>query len=126
MATPARCPGCSHPMPAANRWCTPCNLRMPLALRTRVETAEQSLSVAATEATKWLAQHPHATERDLQVIVLAAQGRENQEIADQLHLSIHTVKDHWRQLSKRWGCRGRAHIVATAFQLGYLNLEVRK
>lgn len=119
-----RCPGCSHPIAATAPWCAPCEQRMPTRLQRDVLTADRALRAARAAAITWLGQHPHATERELQIIALAAQGLDNAEIAERLHVALHTVRDHWKRLSKRWGCTGRTHVVATAFQLGYLKLEI--
>ncbi|WP_017602217.1 LuxR C-terminal-related transcriptional regulator [Nocardiopsis lucentensis] len=123
MGTAKRCPGCSRPVAATEHWCGPCHLRLPEQLRRAVEDAERALRARVADAHVWLDTHPHATDRELDVIGLASQGLENTEIADQLHVSVHTVRDCWRNLSKRWGCSGRAHIIATAFRLGYLSVQ---
>lgn len=120
-----RCPGCSRVLAAGDAWCRPCHLRLPLEMRNTVERAERALDAARSAATRWLAVHPHATDRELEVLALAAQGLSNQQVAEKLHLSVHTVRDAWRLLSQRWGCRGRAHVVARAFELGYLTIGVR-
>lgn len=125
MAGPNRCPGCSRLIGRTEHWCHPCHLRLPEHLRRTVEDAERTLRARVAEAHVWLGEHPHATARELEVIALAAQGRDNDEIAAELSVSVHTVRENWRNLSKRWGCRGRAHVVATAFRLGYMNLEVK-
>lgn len=117
-----RCPGCSRPLAAGRPWCPPCEQRMPADLSKAVRHADRALRAAVAAGTVWLQQHPHATSRELDVLALAAQGRANEEIAAELHISLNTVRSCWKDLSKRWGCRGRAHAVATAFQLGYLGL----
>lgn len=123
MTPPKRCPGCDHPIPRTEPWCTPCHLRLPAQLQQDLTRAERALSALRAQALDWLGSHPHATERELEIIRLAATGLENQQIADELHLAVHTVRDHWRRLSKRWGCRNRTQVVATAFRLGYLCIE---
>lgn len=121
--SPKRCPGCSHPIPATDPWCTPCHLRLPAPLQQELEHTQRSLRALQASALAWLESHPHATERELDIIRLAASGLENQQIADELHVTVHTVRDHWRRLSKRWGCRNRTQVVARAFELGYLRIE---
>lgn len=120
------CPGCSHRIAADARWCVPCGRRMPAELRDAVTAAEAAVGSAVVAAVDWLGAHPHATAREIEVMALAAQGLENEEIAARLHISTDQVKDALRTVSRRWGCRGRAHVVATAFRLGYLHLEIPK
>lgn len=120
---PARCPGCSHPISRVETWCNPCDLRLPKHLRSNVVTADRELRAAVAEATTWLEAHPHASDREVEIISRAAQGMENETIAKELHLSVHTVRDHWRRVMSRWGCTNRTQVVATAFQLGYLSVE---
>lgn len=120
MAAPKRCPGCSHPISRAEEWCHPCNLRLPEGLRRAVVDADRALRAAVAAAVVWLGQHPHATDREIEVIERGARGLENEAIAAELCLSVHTVRDHWRRLQARWGCANRTQVVATAFRLGYL------
>ncbi|HEY9474598.1 MAG TPA: helix-turn-helix transcriptional regulator, partial [Mycobacteriales bacterium] len=63
-----------------------------------------------------------ASERDLDILTLVAQGMSTTDIAASLHLSQHTVKDHLRRMSARWGCKGRANLVSTGYRLGYLKI----
>lgn len=99
---------------------------MPSRLSQAVLTAQKTLQDAVAAGQEWLRQHPHATARETEVIALAAQGLGNADIAARLGMTVDQVKDLLRQVSRRWGCRGRAHVVATAFRLGYLRLEIPK
>lgn len=120
-----RCPGCSRPTTQSAPWCPPCHLRIPTELRQRHHAAAAAEKTARDAIVNWLGQHPHATTRELEILALAARGHDNARIAADLHISVHTVKDAWRNLSQRWACHGRAHVIATAFQLGYLTVGVR-
>lgn len=120
--TANRCPGCDHLIAITESWCNPCHLRLPKDVRFAVLTAERSLRAAVAEGIVWLGEHPHATDRELEVITRAATGMENDQIATELSLSIHTVRDHWRKVMARWGCTNRTQVVATAFRLGYLSI----
>lgn len=120
---PNRCPGCSHPIARVETWCHTCDRRLPKELRHEVVTADRALRAAVAEAIVWLGEHPHASGRELEIISRAAQGMENEAIAKELHLSVHTVRDHWRRVMARWGCANRTQVVATAFRLGYLTVE---
>ena len=120
------CPGCHHTIAADASWCDPCGNRMPARLREAIRSADAALAAAYSAAIEWLGAHPHATSREIEVIALAAQGLANDEIADRLAVTVDQVKDSLRQVSRRWGCRGRAHVVATAYRIGYLRLEIPK
>ncbi|HEY1276374.1 MAG TPA: LuxR C-terminal-related transcriptional regulator [Thermoleophilaceae bacterium] len=53
------------------------------------------------------------TQREAEILRLVAAGRTNQEIAQELHLSVRTVERHVTNLYRKIGARGRAD--ATAF-----------
>ncbi len=58
------------------------------------------------------------TARERQVLSLMAAGSTNREIAAQLHLSPHTVKEHTSALYRKLGVRNRAEAVRRAERLG--------
>lgn len=58
------------------------------------------------------------TPRERQVLALLAGGQTNREIADRLHLSPHTVKEHASGLYRKLGARNRADAVQRAERLG--------
>jgi DNA-binding NarL/FixJ family response regulator len=60
------------------------------------------------------------TEREREVLALVATGATNREIAEQLHLSHHTVKDHTRNVFRKLEVRNRAEAVQRAQRLGLL------
>lgn len=72
------------------------------------------------DAIAWLAEHPRLSDRELQVLNLVAGGHRDDHIAHTLQLSVNTVRDHIKRVSRRLGCTGRAHLMATAYQKGYL------
>ena len=49
----------------------------------------------------------------------------NQEIADELYLSIDTVKSHVRNLLQKLPARDRTHAVVVAFRDGLVELPPR-
>ncbi|NWL81147.1 helix-turn-helix transcriptional regulator [Pseudomonas taiwanensis] len=61
------------------------------------------------------------TTRELQVIRLLAAGNRNRAIADQMHLSEHTVKTHLRNISAKLGAQGRTEAIAIARARGLLD-----
>jgi len=81
-------------------------------------------------ATKLLAQFkagpsttasPGLSDRELEVLGLVGQGQTNDQIADRLFLSSHTVKRHMANILAKLHQRSRADAVAYALRNGYLN-----
>ncbi len=60
------------------------------------------------------------TERQIQVLQLIAEGLSDQEVAERLVLSEHTVHRHVANIYTRLGCSTRAAAVASATRLGLL------
>ncbi len=60
------------------------------------------------------------SQRELQVLELIAGGLSNQEIANQLILSLNTVKGHTRKIYGKLGVNSRTQAVARARTLGLL------
>ena len=58
--------------------------------------------------------------RELAVLRLIAQGCSNQEISDQLFISLHTVKTHASHINSKLGVERRTQAVARAKVLGVL------
>ncbi|KAA0985531.1 LuxR C-terminal-related transcriptional regulator [Pseudomonas sp. ANT_J28] len=56
--------------------------------------------------------------RETQVLTLIASGNSNQQIAEQLFISLHTVKTHVRRIHGKLGVERRTHAVAKARLLG--------
>jgi DNA-binding NarL/FixJ family response regulator len=61
---------------------------------------------------------PALTEREREVLDLIAGGATNREIAEQLFLSPHTVKEHTSSLYRKLSVRNRAEAVQKAQRLG--------
>ena len=58
------------------------------------------------------------SEREREVLELMASGSTNPEIADALHLSKHTVKEHTSSVYRKLGVRNRTEAVQRAQRLG--------
>ncbi|WP_166264368.1 LuxR C-terminal-related transcriptional regulator [Marinobacter caseinilyticus] len=60
------------------------------------------------------------SEREQGVLELIAMGLSNQDIADRLHISLHTVKTHARRLNAKLEVRSRTQAIVRARELGLL------
>ena len=60
------------------------------------------------------APQPHLTPRQAEVLKLLGQGRSTKQIADELHLSTETVRNHIRHLFRALGVNSRLEAVAAA------------
>jgi len=58
------------------------------------------------------------TDREEQVLLTVARGRTNAEIADELHISLSTVKTHLASLMQKLGARNRVEIAMWAHETG--------
>ena len=56
------------------------------------------------------------TEREEQVLSTVASGRTNSEIADELHITLSTVKTHVASLMAKLGARNRVEIAIWAYE----------
>ena len=60
--------------------------------------------------------------RELEVLQVIAEGLSNQEVANRLYLSLHTVKVHARNIYAKLGVKNRTQAVAKGRTLGILSL----
>lgn len=63
------------------------------------------------------------TEREIGILERLAEGRSDQEIADDLFLSLNTIKWHNRQIYGKLGVRNRMQAIAQARLLGLVDTE---
>lgn len=61
------------------------------------------------------------SERELQVVRCVARGCSNQEIADELFLSVETVRTYLRRMFAKLGVHDRTHLALLAHQAGLLH-----
>jgi LuxR family maltose regulon positive regulatory protein len=60
------------------------------------------------------------SERELEVLQLLAAGKANREIADELYVTVHTVKKHITHILGKLGAANRTEAAARARELGLL------
>lgn len=58
------------------------------------------------------------TEREHEVLIAIAHGSSNAEIADELHMSVATVKSHVSRILAKLDARDRTQLVVLAYQTG--------
>ena len=62
--------------------------------------------------------HDQLTEREMEVLLLMAKGKANQEIADELFIALKTVKTHVSNILGKLEVQDRTQAVVYAFQNG--------
>ena len=60
------------------------------------------------------------SQRELGVLKLIAQGHSNQEIADKLFISLHTVKTHARRINSKLAVKSRTQAIIKAKEIGLI------
>jgi len=61
------------------------------------------------------------TDRELEILRLVAKGKSNNEIAEDLFISIHTVHSHRKNMIKKLGLKNTAELVSFAFKNSLLS-----
>jgi DNA-binding NarL/FixJ family response regulator len=61
------------------------------------------------------------TDRELEVLQLLGRGRSTDDIVDELSISVHTVRNHIRNILTKLQARSRLEAVAVATGIGLLN-----
>ena len=62
------------------------------------------------------------TERETEVLKMAARGMSNKEIANELFLSVHTIESHFGGIFNKLGVCSRIEAVMEAFKRGWFTL----
>ena len=68
----------------------------------------------------WLLSGRELTAREIDVVRLLAGGQTNQEIAEELVVSVRTIERHIGNIYGKLGARGRAHATAYALTRGLI------
>ena len=63
------------------------------------------------------------TERELQILKAVANGKIDAEIAEQLHLSVYTVKQHIQKIRRKTGFSNRTELAVRAIESGIVANE---
>jgi LuxR family transcriptional regulator, maltose regulon positive regulatory protein len=82
--------------------------------------SEKLPALAARPGLESCAAAEQLSTREMAVLRLIAQGCSNQEISDQLFISLHTVKTHASHINSKLGVERRTQAVARAKELGVL------
>lgn len=85
------------------------------------ETLIQMTSHTDAEATRQRCEHIGITHKTYQVLGWLAKGKTNKEIAEELHVSVHTVKAHLARLYERLQTSNRMDTVMEAIRLGLID-----
>ncbi|MNN26541.1 Transcriptional regulatory protein DevR (DosR) [compost metagenome] len=85
------------------------------------------------EVGKWIARNEVASgdvaaadpgqlsRRERSVLEMIAEGLANQEIAERLHISLHTVKSHAQRINNKLGVSRRTQAIVRAKELGLVS-----
>jgi DNA-binding CsgD family transcriptional regulator len=60
------------------------------------------------------------TRRELEVLRLLVQGKNSQQIADEIQLSTHTINKHRQNLLSKSRCKNTAELIEFSFRMGWL------
>jgi DNA-binding CsgD family transcriptional regulator len=63
------------------------------------------------------------TEREQNVLFYVSQGLINSEIAEKMHISVHTVKAHLEAIYDKFGVKNRVQAVMKAVVLGLIDIN---
>lgn len=86
------------------------------------KTLFRSLITGAGEEQTARSEHP-LTDREMEVLLLAAKGQSNREIATNLDVSPRTIQTHLGNIFEKLSVASRTQAVITGLRNGWLNLE---
>ena len=67
----------------------------------------------------------HISRRELMVLVLMANGIDNENIAKRFGIKIQSVRNHLQNITKKLGAKNKAHAVALCIRYGMLRIIER-
>lgn len=62
------------------------------------------------------------TEREIEVLILLAEGKTNKEISKVLNITVHTVKAHLLNIYEKLNINSRVQAAIIAAQIGIINI----
>ena len=89
-------------------------------LRVQATEREMAGSPAAGTPARSESARTLITERENQILFWVREGKSNQQIGDQLGISVLTVKNHVQKILRKLGAANRAQAVAKAMTLNLL------
>lgn len=89
----------------------------------RVFGGSRALGAQAAAELRRTAQEPQLTAREVEVLFLAAEGLHNQQIAERLRVSFHTVKVHLNHIFQKLDVEDRTEAVVVAASRGIIHLR---
>ncbi len=93
---------------------------------TTLQLLRRLLDEDKEEPERFLKEHPRApllkelTQREIEVLKLIARGQTNQQVAQNLFISVSTVKKHVHNIISKLGVSDRVQAVVKALELGLL------
>lgn len=94
----------------------------PSVARSLVQDYLQRASSASAERRLTSRRFDDLTDREREVLILIAQGRSNQEIADQLVISVKTVNRHRENIMAKLDLHSRVELVHYALEKGLIDI----
>lgn len=64
------------------------------------------------------------TWREMNILVMIAQGNSNKEIADSLGIKYQTIKNNIYRLTKKLGAKNNVHALLLAMDVGLIRMEI--
>ncbi|MEX3775574.1 LuxR C-terminal-related transcriptional regulator [Pseudomonas sp. MYb118] len=98
-----------------------CNAQQAIRDLTLRQPSLQSRLRCNTQATEPATDTTRLSAREVEVITLIAHGNSNQQIAEQLFISLHTVKTHARRIYGKLGVARRTQAVAKVKEMGVVS-----